>query len=254
MDGGDRNQRKFKRIPGNAMVFAAGLGERMRPITETLPKPLVEVQGRSLLDRILDRLESNGVGQAVINLYHLGGKIENHLAERKAPKIVFSREKERLETGGGLQKALPLLGDAPFFVINGDVLWLDGLRPALERLAAAFDEERMDALLLLHPTVFAIGYDGPGDFMMDELGLLRRREEWEIAPFVFAGLQIISPRLLAGAEAGVFSLNRLYDKAIEAERLWGLRHDGEWFHVGTPEDLKLAEELLQESSGFTVHR
>jgi MurNAc alpha-1-phosphate uridylyltransferase len=254
MDGNARNPKDSKQGPSKAMIFAAGLGERMRPITNSLPKPLVEVQGRSLLDRILDRLEANGIAEAVINLHHLGQQIEAHLATRKAPKIIFSPEKERLETGGGLQKALPLLGDEPFFVINGDVLWLDGRSSALQRLAATFDEERMDALLLLHPTVFAVGYDGPGDFMMDEWGLLRRREEWEIAPFVFAGIQILSPKLLAGAKAGVFSLNRLYDRAIEAERLWGLRHDGEWFHVGTPADLETAEELLQETMGFTVHR
>jgi MurNAc alpha-1-phosphate uridylyltransferase len=240
--------------PEKAMVFAAGLGERMRPITERLPKPLVEIQGRSLLDRILDRLEAGGVRVTVINLFHLGALIEEHLAGRKSPKIVFSREEERLETGGGLLKALPLLGDKPFFVVNGDVLWLDGRRPALARLAEAFDPERMDALLLLHPTVFAVGYDGPGDFMMDDMGILRRRGEGLIAPFVFAGLQIISPRLLAGAQSGVFSLNSLYDRAIESERLWGLRHDGEWFHVGTPADLELAEDLLQETIGYTVHR
>lgn len=231
--------------PRRAMVLCAGLGERMRPITDRLPKPLVEVAGRSLLDHVLDRLEAVDVGEVVINLHYLGHMIEAHLAQRAAPKIVYSPEDTLLETGGGVKQALPLLGDEAFFVANGDMLWLDGRTPALLRLAAAWDEARMDALLLLHPTASAMGYDGSGDFVMDAQGQLRRRREREIAPFVFAGVQILHPRLFADAPEGRFSLNLLYDRAQDAGRLWGVRNDGEWYHVGTPAALEEVNEALR---------
>ena len=242
------------RMPQHAMVLAAGLGERLRPLTDSTPKPLIELHGRTLLDRILDRLEAAQVPETVINLHYLGEMIEAHLAGRKAPRIEFSHEAERLETGGGVQRALPLLGKAPFFVINGDVCWLDGCTPALERLAAAWDETAMDALLLLQPTSFAVGYEGMGDFTLSPLGRVRRRAEGQVAPYVFAGLQILDPRLFAGAPEGPFSLNRLYDKALEAERLWGLRHDGDWFHIGTPEGLEEVEEALHPLASHSVQR
>ena len=164
-----------RRTPKLAMVLAAGFGKRMRPITDTLPKPLVQVNGEAMLDRILDRLAEAGVKKAVVNLHHLGGAIETHLAERKAPEILFSPEPEILETGGGVKKALPLLGKEPFFVINGDVLWLDGRSSALRRLAESWDGRRMDCLLLLHQCVFAYGYEGMGDFFLDPVGVVRRR-------------------------------------------------------------------------------
>ena len=241
-------------MPRRAMILAAGLGERMRPLTDERPKPLIEVRGRALIDAILERLEAAGVAEAVINLHYLGHKIEAHLKDRTSPRIVFSHESERLETGGGVRKALPLLGEAPFFVINGDVCWLDGCTPALRRLADAWDEARMDALLLLHPTAFAVGYEGRGDFMLGPDGRLRRRGEREVAPFVFAGLQILHPGLFEGAPEGSFSLNSLYDKAAARERLWGLRHDGEWFHTGTPEQLAEVEAALHHLSVHSVHR
>ncbi len=239
-------------VPKTAMVLAAGLGQRMRPITNTLPKPLIEVRGRAMLDTILDRLEDAGIAKAVVNLHHLGDLIEQHLADRRSPSIVYSREKDLLETGGGVTKALSLLGEGAFFVLNGDVCWLDGLVPALERLAAAWNEAEMDALLLLHPTCSAFGYEGVGDYFMDPEGRLRRRQERQIAPFIHAGIQILHPRLFEGAPASSFSLNRLYDKAQEEGRLWGLRHDGEWFHVGTPQELRAVEDALHhlaDSSG-----
>jgi MurNAc alpha-1-phosphate uridylyltransferase len=226
------------------MVLAAGLGERMRPLTDTRPKPLIEVRGRAMIDSILDRLQAAGVSEVVINLHYLGEMIEAHLKARKKPRLRFTRETERLETGGGVRKALPLLGKAPFFVLNGDVCWLDGCTPALKRLALAWDDARMDALLLLHPTAFAVGYEGPGDFVLAADGRLRRRHEREVAPFVFAGLQILHPRLFADSPEGAFSLNRLYDRAAAARRLWGLRHDGEWFHVGTPAQLAEVEDAV----------
>ena len=241
-----------KAAPKTAMVLAAGLGERMRPITDTLPKPLVPVRGRPMLDIILDRLDEAGVTKAVVNLHYLGEMIEDHLGGRKAPAVVFSHEDDRLETGGGIRKALPLLGEDPFFALNGDVCWLDGLTPALRRLAAAWDPEKMDALLLLHPTAFALGYEGVGDYVMNPQGRLRRRLEREVAPFIFAGIQILHPRLFAGAPEGSFSLNRLYDKAQEEERLWGIRHDGEWFHVGTPEGLREVEDALHHLGRYSA--
>ena len=241
-------------IPGHAMVLAAGRGERMRPLTDSRPKPLIEVQGQAMLDRVLDRLAAAGVERAVVNAHHLGEQIAERVAGRARPAVTLSPEAALLDTGGGVVKALPLLGPAPFFVANGDVVWLDGLVPALERLAAAWNEGLMDALLLLHPAVDAFGYDGPGDFMMGPTGLLRRRREREVAPFVFAGLQILHPRLFAGAPEGAFSLNLLYDKAAEAERLWGLRHDGRWFHVGTPDALGQVEDALHYLNDSAVQR
>lgn len=237
-----------------AMVLAAGRGERMRPLTNRVPKPLIEVRGRAMLDWALDRLAAVGVTRAVVNLHHLGGQIETHLAGRKSPAIVFSREAELLDTGGGITAALQWLGEGPFFAVNGDVVWLDGLKPALQRLAENWDESEMDALLLLHPVVAAYGYDGPGDFVMDSAGRLRRRREREVAPFVFAGLQILHPRLFAEVPQGAFSLNLLYDRAAAAKRLWGLRHDGQWFHVGTPAALQGVEDALHHLNDDTVQR
>ncbi|MPZ09433.1 MAG: NTP transferase domain-containing protein [Kiloniellaceae bacterium] len=238
--------------PTTAMVLAAGLGQRMRPLTDNLPKPLVPLRGEAMLDTILDRLAAHGIAKVVVNLHYLGEMIEAHLEDRGQPQVVFSQESDLLETGGGVKKALPLLGTEPFFVLNGDVCWLDGLTPALERLAAAWNEEEMDALLLLHPTCSAFGYEGVGDYLMDSAGRLRRRLERQIAPFIYAGIQILHPRLFADAPEGSFSLNRLYDRAQEAGRLWGLRHDGEWYHVGTPAELRAVEDALHhlaESSG-----
>jgi MurNAc alpha-1-phosphate uridylyltransferase len=241
-------------MPKRAMLLAAGRGERMRPITDSLPKPLVEVRGKAMLDHALDHLAAAGVEEVVINLCHLGEMIEAHLAGRTRPRILFSREATLLETGGGVRRALPLLGDEAFIVANGDMLWLDGRTPALERLATAWHDATMDALLLLHPTAYALGYYGSGDFIMDPMGQLRRRVEREIAPFVFAGVQILHPRLFDSVTDENFSLNRLYDKAEEAGRLWGLRHDGDWFHIGTPQALQDAEEALHHLHVMSVQR
>ncbi len=228
-----------------AMVLAAGFGKRMRPITDTIPKPLVEVQGRTLLDTILDRLEDHGIEDAVINLHYLGDKIKEHLADRPSPAVQFSPEAEILDTGGGVKAALGLLGPDPFFVINGDVCWLDGHTSALARLAALWDSEQMDALLLMQSTAQAYGYDGrTGDYVMDPVGRLRRRVEREIAPFLYGGIQIVHPRIFADSGDGAFSMNGMWDRAEAQGRLWGLRHDGLWFHVGTPESIGELEEAL----------
>lgn len=235
--------------PTRAMLLAAGRGERMRPLTDETPKPLLPVQGRSLAERALDRLAEAGVEQAVVNLHHLGEDLRRCLAERRRPQVIFSEELDLLDTGGGVANALPLLGDTAFFVINGDALWLDGAQPALQRLCAGWDETQMDALLLLQPTVSALGFEGLGDFFLTPDGRVQRRIEREVAPFAYAGVQLVHPRLLRDAPSGAFSFNLLWDRALEIERLWGLRHEGPWYHVGTPEALSLAEQELTYELG-----
>ena len=222
--------------PKSAMVLAAGLGTRLRPITDTLPKPLIEIGGRALLDHALDRLVLVGVEQVVVNVHYKAAMVEALLAARQHPRIELSREEELLETGGGVLRALPSLGEW-FFVVNADVFWLDGRDFALARLAAACDPDRMDAVLLFQRTAGAIGYDGDGDYFLDPLGVPRRRGELEIAPFLFGGIQLLHRRLFDGVSERRFSLNRLYDRAESNNRLHAVVHDGEWYHVGTPEGL-----------------
>ena len=227
------------------MVLAAGLGTRMRPLTDALPKPLLPLEGRSLLDHALDRLEEHGVTDAVVNAHWFADKVADAMARRSSPRIHLQHEQKLLETGGGVRLALPHLGDAPFAVVNGDAFWLNGPTPALARLAAAFDADEMDGLLLLIRTTTVDGVVGRGDFMLDPLGRLRRPKERELAPYLFGGVQILSPRLFDGSPEGPFSLNRLYDRAIECGRLYGLVHDGLWFHLSTPQDLESAAEQLR---------
>lgn len=227
----------------NAMVLAAGLGLRMRPITLTLPKPLVPVAGRTMLDRVLDHLDRVDAGRKVVNLHWLGETIRSHLDGRD--DIIFSEERELLETGGGVVKALPHLGAAPFFVCNADIIWTDGAEPALSRLLRAYDPARMDGLLLLQPVKTAFGYDGQGDFHLGADGRLTRRKQGETTPLMFAGVQILHPRLFEGNPGGKFSLNLLYDKAIASDRLFGIVHDGRWYHIGTPSALTEAEALIE---------
>ena len=223
-------------VPKSAMVLAAGLGTRMRPISDTVPKPLVEVGGRTLLDHAIDRLAQAGVEEIVVNVHYKAEMVAAQLAARDHPRIRISREAELLETGGGVANALPLLGEF-FFTVNADVLWLDGVEDTLARLAAAFDPAGMDALLLLQRTVTAVGYDGSGDYFLDPLGVPRRRGEREIVPFIFAGVQLLHRRLFDGVAERRFSLNLLYDRAERAGRLHAIVHDGEWYHIGTPEGL-----------------
>lgn len=230
--------------PQRAMVLAAGLGKRMRPLTDTLPKPMIEVAGRALIDHVLDRFAAIAVRDIVVNLHYLGARLEAHLAARTDLRLVLSHEAELLETGGGITKVLPLLGEQAFFAANADVLWFDGATPALARLAAAWNAEKMDALLLLQRTVTAHGYEGMGDYFLDPLGRARRRTSLEVAPYVFAGVQILHPRLFKEAPVGAFSLNLLYDRAQNADRLYGIAHDGLWFHVGTPESIAATEAEL----------
>jgi MurNAc alpha-1-phosphate uridylyltransferase len=210
--------------PRTAMVLAAGLGMRMRPLT--------------------DKVE-----RAVVNVHRLADAIERHVAARQRPHIVISDERPLLMgTGGAVVKALPLLGDTPFFHVNSDTIWIDGVTPNLKRLAAAFDAERMDALLLLAPTTTSIGYAGRGDFSMAPDGALRRRPEREVVPFVYAGAAVLSPALFAAAPAGPFSLTLLFDRSAEAGRLHGLRLEGVWMHVGSPDAIAAAERAIVASA------
>ncbi len=234
--------------PTKAMVLAAGLGLRMRPLTERMPKPLVPVAGRALLDHVLDKLGDAGVSEAIVNVHYLPDQIIDHVAARTKPRVTVSDERDQvLGTGGGVVKALPLLGPAPFFHVNADTMWIDGVRPNLARLAEAFDPARMDILLLMAPTTSSIGYDGSGDYAMLADGALRKRREHQVVPFVYAGAAILSPSLFADAPKGEFSLTGLFDSANEQERLFGLRLDGVWMHVGTPDAVQAAEEAFLES-------
>ena len=239
-----------KSNPKTAMVLAAGLGERMRPLTEKKPKPLIEVAGQPLIEHVLDKLAEAGVEKAVVNVHYLPDMIEKRLASRKSPHIVFSDERKLLlGTGGGVVKALPELGTQPFYHVNSDSIWIDGVRPNLLRLAENFDPARMDALLLLAPSTDSIGYSGRGDFAMLPDGRLHRRAEREVVPFVYAGVALLSPALFKGAPEGAFALTRLFDRSSEADRLYGLRLEGLWMHVGTPDAIGLAESGILASAG-----
>jgi MurNAc alpha-1-phosphate uridylyltransferase len=214
-----------------------------------MPKPLVPVAGKPLLDHVLDKLADAGVDDAVVNVHYFAEQIEQHLIGRRAPRITISDERSQLlNTGGGVCAALPLLGTAPFFLLNSDTLWIDGVDGNLSRLARAFEPARMDALLLLAPTATSVGYVGRGDFAMDPAGVLRRRREREVVPFVYAGAAVLTPGMFAEAPEGPFSLNLLFDRAIEAGRLCGLRLDGVWMHVGTPEAVAAAEAAILDSA------
>ena len=231
--------------PRTAMVLAAGLGERMRPLTDRLPKPLVRVSGKALLDHVLDRLAAAGIERAVVNVHYLANQIERHVAGRAKPQIAISDERAALlGTGGGVVKALDKLGAEPFIHVNSDTIWIDGARPNLERLAEAFEPATMDALLLLAPVASSIGYAGRGDFSMTAAGRLVRRGDNKAAPFVYAGAALLRPALFANAPAGAFALTQLFDRAAAAGRLYGLRLEGVWMHVGTPDAIAQAEAAI----------
>ncbi|MDR3517165.1 MAG: nucleotidyltransferase family protein [Azospirillaceae bacterium] len=219
------------------MVLAAGLGLRMRPRTLDRPKPLLTVSGRTLIDHVLDRFYEAGIETVVVNSHYKGDMIADHLAQRTQPRIQLSPEETLLDTGGGVRRALSLLGRNPFIVANADNIWLNGPVPALERMMRRWDPDQMDALMLLAPTVATVGYSGKGDFLMAPDGQLTRRAETDVAPFVYAGVQIMRPELFDDAPEGPFSANLLWDRALEAGRLFGVRHDGPWYHIGTPDAL-----------------
>lgn len=233
-------------VTDTAMLMAAGLGKRMRPLTAATPKPLVRVAGRPLIDRALDRLDEAGVAKAVVNVHYLADAIEAHIGSRAAPKVTFSDERDLLlETGGGMVKAhgAGLLPD-PFFACNADSIWLDGPRNAFADLSVAWDPERMDALLLVVTHARAYNFDGTGDFYMDGSGRLTRKLPGRIAPFIYTGIQLVSHRLLREAPEGKFSTNTLWNRAIEEERLFGLAFTGHWYEVGTPAHIRPTEAAL----------
>jgi N-acetyl-alpha-D-muramate 1-phosphate uridylyltransferase len=230
-----------------AMVLAAGLGTRMRPLTDRTPKPLVTLGGRAMLDHVLDRLAVAGVERAVVNVHHLADQIEAHLKNRREPAITISDERGAiLETGGGVLKALPLLGSAPFLVHNSDSVWTEGARSNLQALMNAWAPRRMDGLLLLAKRGTSIGFDGLGDYYMDASGRLKRRSGKEEAPYVFAGVSILKPRLFEGVTEQAFSLVKMFDRASAQNALFGVVLEGTWMHVGTPEALTEAENHLNE--------
>lgn len=234
--------------PTTAMILAAGLGLRMRPLTDKMPKPLVQVAGQPLLDHVLDKLADAGVQQAIVNVHYLPDQIIDHVADRARPAVTISDERDVvLGTGGAVVKALPLLGVAPFFHLNADTMWVDGVRPNLARLAEAFDPARMDILLLMAPTASSIGYSGSGDYAMAADGALKRRKENQVVPFVYAGVAIMTPALFGDVPQGEFSLTKIFDRANEQDRLFGLRMDGLWMHVGTPDAIAAAEDALLAS-------
>jgi len=236
-------------MPETAMVFAAGLGARMQPITRTLPKPLVKVGGAPLIDHCLDRFARNGVARAIVNVHWLADQIEAHLAGRSEPKIIISDERARLlDQGGGIKRALPLLGQAPFLLCNTDAFWIEGPRSNLRRLADLFDPEQMDAALLVASTAGAVGVDWPGDFTMSADGRLQARDPRHVAPFVYTGVGIIKPQLFAGCPDEVFRLAPFFFEASKKGRLFGLRLDGLWLHVGRPEAVAEAERAIDRSA------
>jgi MurNAc alpha-1-phosphate uridylyltransferase len=234
--------------PKLVFVFAAGLGTRMRPLTEKLPKPLIEVAGKPLIDHCLDRFADDGVETAIVNVHYLADAIEAHLKPRARPRIVISDERlQLLDQGGAIKKARAQIGEAPFYVCNTDAFWIEGPRANLDRLAAAFDRARMDAILLVASTPGAVGVDWPGDFEMDKQGRLSRRDPKTVAPFVYTGVGILKPELFDGVEADVFRLAPFFWRAAEQGRLFGVRLDGLWLHVGRPETIGEAEAALERS-------
>ena len=233
------------------MILAAGLGTRMAPLTLEKPKPLIELNGKPLIDHAIDRLVRGGVNFIVINVHYMADQIVAHLEKRKARESdveirICDETGMILDTGGAVAKALPLFEGEPFFAHNSDSLWVEGMGSAMARMKTRWNPDTMDALMLLAPCATAIGYDGRGDFQMDAWGALTRRPEMNLAPFVWTGLQIVHPRLFDGAPTGRFSINPLWDKAIENGRLWGVRLDGVWIHVGTLQGLEEAENFLRD--------
>jgi MurNAc alpha-1-phosphate uridylyltransferase len=228
-----------------AMLMAAGLGKRMRPLTATRPKPLIRVAGQPLIDHALDRIEEAGIRRTIVNVHYLADAVEAHLRARSARNgldYIVSDERARLlETGGGLIRALPLLGDKPFLCANSDNLWINGPADSIRALADRWDGGEMDALLLMIPQARATGHGGLGDFHMDAQGRLSRRKPGRVAPFVFTGVQILSPGLINDPPSDVFSTNIFWDRAIAAGRAYGLAHSGLWFDVGTPQSIPLVE-------------
>lgn len=231
--------------PTRGMVLAAGLGTRMRPLTNDRPKSLIMVAGRTLLDHAIDRFKAAGITTVIVNVHYKGQMVIDHLKKRTDVEIIIQDERDKLlDTGGALKKALPLFRGEPVFTYNSDSIWLESLGSNILRMAQRWDDAEMDCLMLMAPTFNSIGYDGRGDFMMDTLGHLVRRQPQRVTPFAWPGVQIIHPRLIERGDGDVFSTNRLWDIAIEQGRLFGIRLDGKWMHIGTPDAKDEAEAFL----------
>lgn len=241
--------------PHAAFVLAAGLGTRMRHLSDTLPKPLVPLNGITLIDRALDRISDAGISRAVVNLHYMADALEAHLVKRSRPALIISDERgQLLETGGGVMQAWPHLKSGPFLIHNSDSVWIEGVGSNLDRLCQAWNPGTMDSLMMLAPIAHSIGYEGDGDFDMEGDGQLMRRGAGRQSPFVFAGVSIAHPRLFDDAPQGAFSLNRVWNRAIEAGRLYGMRMDGTWMHVGTPEAVLEAERRLTREEAHAPER
>lgn len=235
--------------PRTAMILAAGLGKRMRPITSTIPKPLVEVQNKALIDYGLDALARNGVERVVVNVHYMPDLMRAHLRKRRDMEVVVSDETDRLlESGGGIVRALPLLGEEPFYLLNADTFWIDGYRDNLDLMADLWDPASADMLLLIAEMRQSTGYDGRGDFVMDREGRLRRRAERNMSPFIYAGAAIMKPSTFHGMPEETFSLNRVFDALIETDHLYGVRLDGLWLTVGTPKAVREADAAFLAST------
>ena len=242
------NHNAAVREPHTAMILAAGLGTRMRPITDTLPKALVKVCDKTLLDHGLDALDNSGIDRVVVNVHHHADMVEQHLKKSRQNILISDERKKLLNSGGGIANALDKLGDQAFFILNADSFWLEGCKPNLSRLQDTWNSDEMDILMLLSSMTTAVGYENAGDFYMDGEGRLSRREEGQTAPFAYVGAAIIHPRIFADAPEGAFNLNILFDQAIEAGRLFGIRMEGLWLHVGTPQAIEEAEEAIAKSA------
>lgn len=235
--------------PTRAIVLSAGLGKRMRPLTDKIAKPMVPFRGKPLIDHALDRLAEAGITEAVVNVHYAPEGIERHLKHRKHPRILLSDERDALlDTGGGVIRALPHLGKEPFVIHNSDSVWIEGVGRNLDRLFATWNGDIMDSLLMVALGSHSLGYDGHGDFTMDPDGKLERRAESRESPFVFTGVSIAHPRLFKDAPSGAFSLNKLWDRAIEKGRLYGMRLEGTWMHIGTPQGLAEAEKWIDDEA------
>ncbi|MBX7146621.1 MAG: nucleotidyltransferase family protein [Alphaproteobacteria bacterium] len=239
------------KLPDQAVILAAGLATRLRPITQDMPKALVPIHGRPIIDFIFDQLKNINIKNVVVNAHYFYEQIEHHLQKYSDFNIQISREKEILETGGGIKQALSFLKNDIFFVINAKILWSNGKINVLKRLVNFWDSKKMDALLLLHPTVSAVGYEGMGDFFLDQNGLVSRRKNLQISPFLFTGIQLLHPKIFQNTPDGFFSMNLIYDKLIQDKKLYGIRHDGEWFHISTPKHLiEVENKFLDKNESF----
>ena len=228
----------------SAILLAAGKGERMRPLSDKTPKPLIQVAGKSLIDHGYEKLKLAGIKNIIVNAHHLPDQIINW-AKAHGDIVISDETNALLETGGGVKKALPLLGDQPFLVLNSDSFWQETGEPALPRMMASF-ADHMDGLLLMAPAAHSIGYDGKGDFTMASDGRLARRQDKQVAPFIYAGACILRPEIFTDSPQGAFSLNEIWNKALAQDRLFGMRLDGRWLHVGTPQAIDLAEAALRQ--------